>query len=108
MLLASTMLTLAAPALAQQAQVIPEPSPRNVAPETPGGIVRSIEVRGAERVEPATVLVYVELQAGARYDRETLDAVRPALQASTLMIVGAQTIFSSFFLSMLAVPRRDG
>lgn len=44
------------------------------------------------------------LQSG----RQTLDAVRPALQASTLMIVGAQTIFSSFFLSMLAVPRRDG
>jgi glycosyltransferase involved in cell wall biosynthesis len=36
----------------------------------------------------------------------SLDAVRPAIQASTLMIVGAQTIFSSFFLSMLAVPRR--
>jgi glycosyltransferase involved in cell wall biosynthesis len=35
-----------------------------------------------------------------------LDAVRPAIQASTLMIVGAQTMFSSFFLSMLAVPRR--
>ena len=40
--------------------------------------------------------------------RETHDAVRPALQASTLMIIGAQTVFSSFFLSMLAVPRRDG
>jgi glycosyltransferase involved in cell wall biosynthesis len=40
--------------------------------------------------------------------RETLDAVRPALQASTLMIVGAQTVVSSLFLSMLAVPRRDG
>jgi Glycosyl transferase family 2 len=37
----------------------------------------------------------------------SLDAVRPALQASTLMIVGAQVIFSSFFLSMLALPRRD-
>jgi glycosyltransferase involved in cell wall biosynthesis len=36
----------------------------------------------------------------------SLDAVRPAIQASTLMIVGAQTMFSSFFLSMLAVPRR--
>jgi len=33
--------------------------------------------------------------------------VRPALQASTLMIVGAQTAFSSFFLGMLAVPRRE-
>jgi hypothetical protein len=39
--------------------------------------------------------------------RATLDAVRPALQASTLMIIGAQTVFASFFLSMLAVPRRD-
>ena len=39
--------------------------------------------------------------------RATLDAVRPALQASTLMIVGAQTVVSSFFLSMLAVPRRE-
>jgi glycosyltransferase involved in cell wall biosynthesis len=37
----------------------------------------------------------------------TLDAVRPAIQASTLMIIGAQMIFSSFFLSMLAVPRRS-
>jgi hypothetical protein len=36
----------------------------------------------------------------------SLNAVRPAIQASTLMIVGAQTLFSSFFLSMLAVPRR--
>jgi hypothetical protein len=39
--------------------------------------------------------------------RATLDAVRPALQASTLMIVGAQIVVSSFFLSMLAVPRRE-
>ncbi len=36
----------------------------------------------------------------------SLDAVRPAVQASTLMIVGAQTIFSSFFLSIMAMPRR--
>ncbi len=36
----------------------------------------------------------------------SLDAVRPAIQASTLMIVGAQMIFSSFFLSMLTLPRR--
>jgi glycosyltransferase involved in cell wall biosynthesis len=36
----------------------------------------------------------------------SLDAVRPAIQASTLMIIGAQTIFSSFFLSMLALPRK--
>jgi glycosyltransferase involved in cell wall biosynthesis len=42
-----------------------------------------------------------------RSGMSTLDAVRPALQASTLMIVGGQTIFASFFLSMLELPRRD-
>jgi glycosyltransferase involved in cell wall biosynthesis len=38
--------------------------------------------------------------------RGALNALRPAIQASTLMILGAQTIFSSFFLSMLLVPGR--
>jgi hypothetical protein len=42
-----------------------------------------------------------------RSGMSTLDAVRPALQASTLMTIGGQTIFASFFLSMLALPRRD-
>ena len=36
-----------------------------------------------------------------------LDAVRQAIQGSTLMILGALTMFSSFFLSMLTVPRRE-
>jgi len=39
--------------------------------------------------------------------RGALNAVRPAIQASTLMVIGTQTIFSSFFLSMLSLPRRD-
>jgi hypothetical protein len=34
-----------------------------------------------------------------------LNAIRPATQASTLMIIGAQTIFSSFFLSILWLVR---
>jgi len=38
--------------------------------------------------------------------RGPLDAVSPALQASTLMIIGAQTMFFSFFFSMLTLPRR--
>jgi glycosyltransferase involved in cell wall biosynthesis len=33
-----------------------------------------------------------------------LNAIRPVTLASTLMIIGAQTIFSSFFLSMLMLP----
>ncbi len=49
----------------------------------------------------AVILVHW-LQTG----RGALDALRPAIQASTLMILGTQTIFSSFFLSMLLVPRR--
>jgi hypothetical protein len=34
-----------------------------------------------------------------------LNAIRPATQASTLMIIGAQTVFSSFFLSLLWLAR---
>ena len=73
-----------APAMAQTAQPIaPAPAP-NVAPPTPGGIARSLEVRGAERVEPATVLSYVDLQVGAPYDREKLDQVLKALYDTEL------------------------
>ena len=36
-----------------------------------------------------------------------LDEVRLVLLASTLMIIGAQTVFSSFFLSMLGIETRD-
>ena len=35
-----------------------------------------------------------------RSGMQALDSIRPATQASTLMIVGAQVIFSSFFLSL--------
>lgn len=35
-----------------------------------------------------------------------LDAMRPALVASTLIIVGTQIVFSSFFLDVLKLPRR--
>ena len=51
-----------------------------------------------------TALLYLPL---LNYRHGSLDAVRPALQASTLMIIGAQTIFSSFFLDMLVPPRRE-
>jgi hypothetical protein len=43
-----------------------------------------------------------------RSGRGALDALRPAIQASTLMILGAQMLFSSFFLSMLLVSGRSG
>jgi glycosyltransferase involved in cell wall biosynthesis len=49
------------------------------------------------------VILFQWLESG----RGALDALRPAIQASTLMILGAQTIFSSFFLSILSLPRRE-
>jgi hypothetical protein len=48
------------------------------------------------------VILFQWLESG----RGALDALRPAIQASTLMILGAQTVFSSFFLSILSLPRR--
>ena len=63
--------------------ISPAPAP-NVAPPTQGGTVRSIEVRGAERVEPETVRSYVDLKIGDRYDREKLDLVLKALYDTDL------------------------
>ena len=42
-----------------------------------------------------------------QYGMGALNAIRPATLASTLMIIGAQTIFSSFFLSMLLMLPGD-
>ena len=36
-----------------------------------------------------------------------LNAIRPATQASTLMIIGAQINFSSFFMSLLGMFPAD-
>lgn len=43
-----------------------------VAP-SPAGIIRSIQVVGNVRLEPDTVLSYIDLRVGERYDRESLD-----------------------------------
>jgi len=61
----------------------PAPAP-NVAPPTAGGTVRSIEIRGAERVEPETVRSYIGLAVGDHYDREKLDQVLKALYETEL------------------------
>jgi len=71
-------------AFAQPARLIaPAPAP-NVAPPTAGGIARSIEVRGAERVEPETVRSYVDLKVGDPYTREKLDTILKALYDTDL------------------------
>jgi outer membrane protein insertion porin family len=71
-------------AFAQAPQPIAAAPVPNVAPPTEGGTVRSIEVRGAERVEPETVRSYVDLKVGDHYDREKLDQVLKALYDTEL------------------------
>ena len=48
------------------------------------GIVRSVVVRGTERLEPETVRSYLNLAIGDRYDRDVLDTALKALYASEL------------------------
>jgi len=48
------------------------------------GIIRSVAVTGAERLEADTVRSYAELRAGEPYDREKLDTALKALYATEL------------------------
>jgi outer membrane protein insertion porin family len=90
---------LAAPVAAQQA---PDPQPPRPSAEAEAraavsagqaalpatasnaGIVRSVVVRGTERLEPETVRSYLNLAIGDRYDRDALDTSLKALYASEL------------------------
>jgi outer membrane protein insertion porin family len=93
----------ATPVLAQEAataapaaevQTAPAPAPPAPAPATPGTI-RSISVRGAERLEPATVISYSNLSPGQSYTAESLDTALKDLYATELfadvVITGAET-----------------
>ena len=91
----------ATPLLAQEASPPATPpaetQPAPVAPAqsvTPGTI-RSISVRGAERLEPATVISYSNLSPGLAYNAETLDTALKDLYATELfadvVITGADT-----------------
>ena len=75
-LLASTMLS--APLIAQTPADVP-----TVAPPT-GGIVKTITVEGAQRLEPDTVRSYIDLKPGDSYNREALDRALKALFATEL------------------------
>jgi len=48
------------------------------------GVVRSVVVRGTERLEPETVRSYLNLNIGDRYDRDRTDQALKALFASEL------------------------
>ena len=102
MLLVGTMLGgLSSPLMAQQTTpptptaVAPAPAPvvTQRAPVT--GTIRSISVRGAERLEPATVISYSNLNPGQDYSAESLDTALRDLYATELfsdvVITGAET-----------------
>jgi outer membrane protein insertion porin family len=86
----------AAPATeAQPAPVAAQPAPVTAPPATTPGTIRSITVRGAERLEPATVISYSNLSPGLTYTAESLDTALKDLYATELfadvVITGAET-----------------
>ena len=94
----------ASPAFAQDALApAPEtpaqtPAPAAAAPVAPavtGGTIRSLAVRGAERLEAETVIAYSNLRPGETYSAETLDQALKDLYATELFadvqITGAET-----------------
>ena len=74
---------------AQPAQAAPLPPPATTA------MIRSIAVRGNQRLEPATIISYSNLQPGQTYSAETLDQALKDLYATELfadvVITGAET-----------------
>jgi outer membrane protein insertion porin family len=104
MLLVGTILGgWSAPLLAQNATqapattVAPAPAPETTAVVAPArsGTIRSIAVRGNERLEPETVRAYANLSPGQSYTPETLDTALKDLYATELfadvVITGAET-----------------
>jgi outer membrane protein insertion porin family len=89
LLLGTIMGGWAAPALAQQtAAPAQAPAAQPAAPEArapaPQRVIRSIAVRGAQRLEAETVRSYSGLQPGQTYDSETLDTAIKALYETEL------------------------
>lgn len=93
-----------APALAQDAAAEPaaQPAPAVAQPAAPviaapqsSAMIRSIAVRGNERLETGTVISYSRLQPGQTYTAETLDQALKDLYATELfsdvVIAGADT-----------------
>ena len=101
MLLVGTMLGgFSSPLLAQDAApqttpVVAQPAPAPVSRAPITGTIRSISVRGAERLEPATVISYSNLSPDQDYSAESLDTALKDLYATELfsdvVITGAET-----------------
>jgi outer membrane protein insertion porin family len=73
----------AAPAATQQPDTAQPEAPAAVAPQ-PVRTIRSITVRGNQRLEPETVRAYANLTPGETYTRETLDKALKDLYATDL------------------------
>lgn len=76
--LLAALLAGAAPVLAQA------PTPADTRTPDATRTIRSLAVAGNERLEPETVLSYIDLRAGEGYDRERLDRALKALYATEL------------------------
>ena len=80
-----------APATAplQPPAVTAQPAP------APAGMIRSIAVRGNQRLEPATIMAYANIRPGDTYTPEKLDQALKDLYATELfsdvVITGADT-----------------
>ncbi len=69
--------------MAQEAAPAPvAAAPQAAAPTS--GTIRSISVRGAERLEPATIVSYANIAPGQEYTLSTLDTALKALYATEL------------------------
>ena len=71
--LATPVLALAQPAEAPPAAAAPAAAPAAAGAAAREGVVRSIEVRGNERIEPATVISYLPIQVGDTIDPAKID-----------------------------------
>ena len=85
------------PAAAQPAAqpAVTAAQPAAAAPQPASGMIRSIAVRGNQRLEPATIISYSNLQPGQTYTGENLDQALKDLYATELfadvVITGAET-----------------
>ncbi len=70
------------PAPAPVAPPVAVPAP--VAEPAASGVIRSLQVKGAERLEPETIRAYANLTPGQTYTGETLDAALKDLYATEL------------------------
>lgn len=82
-----------AAALAQDAQApaSPAPAPAVSAPAEQGDVIRSIAVAGAQRLEPETILSYIQLRVGQVYT--------PARADQALIDLAATELFADFSIT---------